>query len=505
MKIYNTLTLKKEEFTPIEKNKIRMYVCGPTVYDLIHIGNARPMIVFDVFRRFMEFCGYEVIYVSNFTDIDDKIINRAIEEKIDASEVAKKYIKEALTDMESIGVKVPTFTPKATEEIDGMIDLIQSLIDKGHAYKVDDGTVYFDVSSFKEYGKLSHKNLDELIEGVRDIKVTGKDQKKNFNDFVLWKPAKEGEPKWSSPFCEGRPGWHTECCVMAPKYCGGSLDIHAGGEDLIFPHHENEIAQYESNTGKTFANYWMHNAFLRINNEKMSKSLGNFKTVREIISKYNGNVFRLFMLSTHYRSPLNFSIDSDGKKSPELEAAKAIYTRVCTCVERLFEILSAKMPSNLDDPKEQIKLYEKCKSMEGSLLSNPDTDVQGAAKSLKEFREQFVDKLNDDLNTADALTSIYEIVNVANRFIKKYDEEKYKNDDLFAYMLYLLLIFNKVMGVNVVIEKESLDSEIEALINARNEAKKNKDFKKADEIRAELLSNGIAIEDTREGVKWKRV
>ena len=504
MKIYNTLTLKKEEFTPIEKNKIRMYVCGPTVYDLIHIGNARPMIVFDVFRRFMEFCGYEVIYVSNFTDIDDKIINRANEEKIDASDVAKKYIKEAIIDMESIGVKMPTFTPKATEEIDGMIKLISDLIDKGHAYKVDDGTVYFDVSSFKEYGKLSHKNLDELIEGVRDIKVSGKDQKKNFNDFVLWKPAKEGEPKWSSPFCEGRPGWHTECCVMAPKYCGGSLDIHAGGEDLIFPHHENEIAQYESNTGKTFANYWMHNAFLRINNEKMSKSLGNFKTVREIISKYDGNIFRLFMLSTHYRSPLNFSIDSDGTKSPELESAKAIYQRVCTCVERLLEILDIDAPI-LDDPKEQIRLYDVSKSIEDTFINDSKKDIAEAFNSLKGFREQFIDKLNDDLNTADALTAIYEIVNIANRFIKKHDEEKFVCDELFKYMLYLLLIFNKVMGINVVNKKEDLDSEIEDLINARNEAKKNKDYKRADEIRAELLNKGIAIEDTREGVKWKRV
>ncbi|MBR4122324.1 MAG: cysteine--tRNA ligase, partial [Erysipelotrichaceae bacterium] len=309
MKIYNTLTRKKEEFVPIEEGKVRMYVCGPTVYNLIHIGNARPMIVFDTARRYMEHKGYNVNYVSNFTDVDDKIIKKANEEGVDPSVISERYIEECRKDMAALNVKPATTHPQATNEIDGMIEMIQTLIDNGHAYVGEDGTVYFKTRSFKEYGKLSHKDLDDLRGGNRSLLVSGEDQKQDPLDFVLWKPKKEGEPSWPSPWCDGRPGWHIECSVMSKRYLGDEIDIHAGGEDLIFPHHENEIAQSECANGVPFAKYWMHNAFLNIDNKKMSKSLGNFFTVRDISEKYDLQVLRFFMLSAHYRSPLNFSAD----------------------------------------------------------------------------------------------------------------------------------------------------------------------------------------------------
>ena len=327
MKVYNTLSRKKEEFIPLEEGKVKMYVCGPTVYNLIHIGNARPMIVFDTVRRYMEYKGYEVNFVSNFTDVDDKIIKKAVEEGVSAQEVSQRYIAECKKDMAGMNVKPATTHPLATEEIDGMLEMISMLIEKGFAYPAADGTVYFRTRKFEEYGKLSHKNLDDLQAGHRDIKVTG-EEKEDSLDFVLWKPKKEGEPYWESPWCQGRPGWHIECSVMSRKYLGEEIDIHAGGEDLIFPHHENEIAQSEACNGKLFAKYWLHNGFLNIDNKKMSKSLGNFFTVREISEKYDLQVLRFFMLSAHYRSPLNFSADL-------MEAAKSGLDRICNGAENL--------------------------------------------------------------------------------------------------------------------------------------------------------------------------
>ena len=328
IQIYNTLSKRKEEFKPLEPGKVKMYVCGPTVYNLIHIGNARPMIVFDTVRRYMEYKGYEVNYVSNFTDVDDKIIKKANEEGVEPSVISERYIAECKKDMEGMNIKPATKNPKATEEIGGMLDMIQTLIDKGHAYPAADGTVYFRTRSFKDYGKLSHKNLDDLQGGNRSLLVSGEDQKEDPLDFVLWKPKKEGEPYWDSCWCQGRPGWHIECSVMSKRYLGEEIDIHAGGEDLIFPHHENEIAQSEAANDKPFARYWMHNAFLNIDNRKMSKSLGNFFTVREISEKYDLQVLRFFMLSAHYRSPLNFSADL-------MEAAKNGYERIVTSVDNL--------------------------------------------------------------------------------------------------------------------------------------------------------------------------
>ena len=349
MKIFNTLTRRKDEFVPIEEGKVRMYVCGPTVYNYIHIGNARPMIVFDTVRRYFEYKGYDVNYVSNFTDVDDKIIKKANEEGVDASVISERFIKEAQKDMADMNVKEATYHPKATEEIDGMIDMIQTLIDKGHAYPVD-GTVYFRTRSFKDYGKLSKKNIDDLEAGHREIKVNGEEGKEDPLDFVLWKPKKEGEPSWPSPWGDGRPGWHIECSVMSKKYLGEQIDIHAGGEDLIFPHHENEIAQSEACNDKEFAHYWMHNGFLNINNVKMSKSLGNFFTVREIAEKYDLQVLRFFMLSAHYRSPLNFSAEL-------MEASRNGLERILTAIDRL-RTLNLQGDTCTEEENEQIKSFD---------------------------------------------------------------------------------------------------------------------------------------------------
>ena len=365
MKIFNTLTRRKEEFVPLTPGQVKMYVCGPTVYNLIHIGNARPMIVFDTVRRYFEYKGYDVQYVSNFTDVDDKIIKKANEEGVDAEVISKRYIEECKKDMAALNVKPATVNPQATQEIQGMLTMIQTLIDKGHAYVADDGTVYFKVKSFKEYGKLSHKNLDELQSGFRELKVSGEEVKEDPNDFVLWKPKKEGEPYWESPWCQGRPGWHIECSVMAKHYLGDQIDIHAGGEDLIFPHHENEIAQSECANDKTFANYWMHNGFLNIDNKKMSKSLGNFFTVRDIAEKYDLQVLRFFMLSAHYRSPINFSAEL-------MEASKNGLERILTAVDRLKELDATVINALIDKilvserekmadgtVKQEIKIYYK--------------------------------------------------------------------------------------------------------------------------------------------------
>ena len=468
MKIYNTLTKRKEEFVPVEPGKVKMYVCGPTVYNFIHIGNARPMIVFDTVRRYFEYKGYEVNYVSNFTDVDDKIIRKAIEEGVDAETISKRYIAECKKDMEMMNVKPATKNPQATQEIGGMIEMINTLIEKGHAYVAADGTVYFRTKSFKEYGKLSHKNLDDLQSGFREIKVTGEEGKEDPTDFVLWKPKKEGEPFWESPWCQGRPGWHIECSEMSKKYLGESIDIHAGGEDLIFPHHENEIAQSECANGKTFANYWMHNAFLNIDNRKMSKSLGNFFTVREISEKYDLQVLRLFMLSAQYRSPLNFSADL-------MEASKNSLERIRTAAEHQADCLKA--------------------AKEGEMTAE---ERQNQA-AVEELVQKFETAMDDDFNTADAISAIFEIVRLSNSTISEASTK--------AYVSYVKETMDKlcdVLGIITEKKEEILDSEVEDLIAKRQQARKDKNFALADEIRGQLLDMGIILEDTREGVKWKR-
>ena len=468
MKIFNTLSRRKEEFVPIEPGKVKMYVCGPTVYNFIHIGNARPMIVFDTVRRYFEYKGYEVNYVSNFTDVDDKIIRKAIEEGVDAETISKRYIAECKKDMEMMNVKPATKNPQATQEIGGMIEMINTLIEKGHAYVAADGTVYFRTKSFKEYGKLSHKNLDDLQSGFREIKVTGEEGKEDPTDFVLWKPKKEGEPFWESPWCQGRPGWHIECSEMSKKYLGESIDIHAGGEDLIFPHHENEIAQSECANGKTFANYWMHNAFLNIDNRKMSKSLGNFFTVREISEKYDLQVLRLFMLSAQYRSPLNFSADL-------MEASKNSLERIRTAAEHQADCLKA--------------------AKEGEMTAE---EKQNQA-AVEELVQMFETAMDDDFNTADAISAIFEIVRLSNSTISEASTK--------AYVSYVKETMDKlcdVLGIITEKKEEILDSEVEDLIAKRQQARKDKNFALADEIRGQLLDMGIILEDTREGVKWKR-
>ena len=468
MKIFNTLTRRKEEFVPLEEGKVKMYVCGPTVYNLIHIGNARPMIIFDTVRRYMEYKGYEVNYVSNFTDVDDKIIKKAIEEGVSAEEISTRYIKECKKDMADMNVKPATTAPQATQEIQGMIDMIQTLIDKGYAYPAADGTVYFRVKKFKEYGKLSHKNLDDLQSGFRSLKVSGEDQKEDPLDFVLWKPKKEGEPSWPSPWCDGRPCWHIECSVMSKKYLGEEIDIHAGGEDLIFPHHENEIAQSECCNGKIFARYWMHNGFLNIDNRKMSKSLGNFRTVRQIGEQYDLQVLRFFMLNAHYRSPLNFSADL-------MEAAK-------NSLERILEAAG-----KLSDRKDN------------GAAENITEEELALLKEAEGFVTKFEAAMDDDFNTADALAAIFELVKFANTNV---DENSSRE---FAGGLYEELFkLSDVLGLKIEKKEEILDKEIEDLIQERQAARKAKDFKRADEIRDELLKKGIILKDTREGVKWQR-
>ena len=468
MRVYNTMTKRKEEFVPLVPGKVSMYVCGPTVYNLIHIGNARPMIVFDTARRYMEHKGYEVNYVSNFTDVDDKIIKKAIEEGTTAEEVAQRYIEECKKDMAGMNVKPATTHPLATQEIDGMIDMISTLIDKGYAYPAADGTVYFRTRQFKEYGKLSHKNLDDLRAGNRSLLVSGEDQKEDPLDFVLWKPKKEGEPSWPSPWCDGRPGWHIECSVMSKKYLGEEIDIHAGGEDLIFPHHENEIVQSECCNGKEFARYWLHNAFLNIDNRKMSKSLGNFFTVREIGEKYDLQVLRFFMLSAHYRSPLNFSADL-------MEASKNALDRIVNAVENL-------------------------KFLAGSAADGEMTEAeQKEADGLAEYEKKFDEAMDDDFNTADAIAAIFELVKYANSNVTADNTKAFIN-----VVKEKIISLSDILGLIVEKEEEILDSDIEKLIEERQTARKEKNFARADEIRNLLLEKGIVLKDTREGVKWER-
>lgn len=467
MKIYNTMSKRKEEFVPLEEGKVKMYVCGPTVYNFIHIGNARPMIVFDTVRRYFEYKGYDVNFVSNFTDVDDKIIKKAIEEGVTADEISKRYIAECKKDMDAMNIKPATKNPLATEEICGMVDMIQTLIDKGYAYEKN-GTVYYRTRKFKDYGKLSHKNLDDLQSGGRTLLVTGEDEKEDPLDFVLWKPKKEGEPAWESPWSEGRPGWHIECSEMSKKYLGEQIDIHAGGEDLIFPHHENEIAQSEAANGKEFARYWMHNGFLNIDNRKMSKSLGNFFTVREISEKYDLQVLRFFMLSAHYRSPLNFSAEL-------MESARTSLERILTAAENLRFLSKNAGEETLTEE-------------EKGLLEKVDEYIQGFERAM-----------DDDFNTADAIASVFELVKFINTTADGNRSKEYL-DTLYD----ILFKLTDVLGIIIDKKEEMLDADIEAMIEKRQAARKERNFALADQIRDELLAKGIILEDTREGVKWKK-
>ena len=464
MKLYNTLTRTKEEFIPLEEGKVKMYVCGPTVYNYIHIGNARPFIMFDTLRRYLQYKGYDVTFVQNFTDVDDKIIKRGHEEGISPEEVANKYIDEYFVDADGLGIKRADVHPRVTDNIQQIIDFVKDLEDKGYAYEVN-GDVYFDTKKFEDYGKLSKQNQDDLEAGAR-IEVN--DQKRHPMDFVLWKSKKEGEPGWNSPWGEGRPGWHIECSVMSNRYLGETIDIHAGGQDLAFPHHENEIAQSEARSGKTFSNYWVHNGYININNEKMSKSKGNFFTVRDISKQYDLEIVRFFMLSAHYRNPVNFSDEM-------LNQAKAGLERLYNAKEKLeFTISNLSESSIKDEEKELIN-------------------------ELESYKTKFINAMEDDLNTADAVSAIFEL----SKFINTNVNERSSLE--FAKMC--LDKFNELTGVLNIVNKKNddiLDKDIEELIQKRADAKKNKDFKLADDIRQELLDKGIVLEDTRQGTKWKR-
>ncbi len=469
MKIYNTMTQTKEEFVTLEPGKVRMYVCGPTVYNYIHIGNARPAVVFDTVRRYLEYKGYEVNFVQNFTDVDDKIIAKAVEEGVPTTEITERYIKAYREDTKELGIEPATTNPRATEEINGMIDMISELIGKGYAYEKN-GTVYYRTRSFKSYGKLSKKNIDDLESGAR---IAVNDEKEDPLDFVLWKPKKENEPAWESPWSEGRPGWHIECSVMSKKYLGEQIDIHAGGVDLIFPHHENEIAQSEACTGKEFARYWMHNAFINIDNKKMSKSTGNFFTVREIKEEYPLPVIRFFLLSVHYRSPINFS-------RTIVEAAQRGLERIQNAAGRLEKLLENKKT----DPAAGKKLLPE----EESVIS-----------TLERLNQRFDEVMDDDFNTADAITVLFEIARLANTEISAENSTA-----IIQKVLDKLLLLGDILGIEIREKKELLDSEVEQLIEDRTAARKAKNFARADEIRKELTDKGILLEDTREGVKWKR-
>ena len=461
MKIYNTLTRKKEDFKPIQAGKALIYVCGPTVYNYIHIGNSRPMIVYDTLRRYLLYIGYDVRFVSNFTDIDDKIINRAKEENVPFTNITKKYIDAYLEDSYGLNLfESHTIHPKATECIDEMIEFVKVLEEKGIAYNVD-GNVYFDITKAKDYGKLSRKNIDDLRAGAR---IDISDEKKNPLDFALWKKRKdESEPAWESPWGMGRPGWHLECSVMAKKFLGDTIDIHAGGEDLQFPHHENEIAQSECCNGKVFANYWMHNGMINIDNVKMSKSKGNFFTIKDIQKEYDLEVIRLWILSTHYRNPLNFS--------------REVMEQTKNGLERMY------------NGKEHLeRLLEICEEKE-------DEDIS----KLVELKKEFLDCMDDDLNTADAISKVYELIRYANTFDENTDLKVVKG------AVKLLSDLTSVLGLLYKEEDDNLDEKVEKLIKEREEARKNKDFKRADEIRDALKEMNIELKDTRNGVIWKRV
>ena len=467
MKIYNTMTRKKEEFIPLEEGKVKMYVCGPTVYNFIHLGNARPFTVFDTLRRYFEYRGYEVTYIQNFTDVDDKIIKRSHEEGISPEEVAEKYIKEYFIDCDGLGIKRATVHPQVTDNIENIIVFVQDLIDKGYAYEAG-GDVLFRTRKFKEYGKLSHQNIEELELGAR---IDVDDKKEDPLDFVLWKAKKEGEPGWQSPWGEGRPGWHIECSVMSNRYLGNTIDIHAGGQDLQFPHHENEIAQSECRNGHIFARYWMHNGYINVDGEKMSKSLGNFFTVRDISNKYDLGLVRFFLLATQYRNPVNFS-------DTVLEQAKAGLERLTNARDNAEFILGNLADSSLRDEEKDM--------------------VAG----LDKYRERFIEAMDDDLNTADAISVIFELAKFMNTNISDQSSKEFVqlNLDIFNELTGVLNIANKSVE-----EDDSLSQKVEDLIAKRAQAKKEKNFALADQIRDELTAMGIAIEDTRQGVKWKKI
>lgn len=462
MRIFNTMSRSKEEFVPVDENEVKIYACGPTVYNYIHIGNARPLCVFDVLRRYLEYRGYNVKFVQNFTDIDDKIINRANEEGSTFEEISKKYIEEFWTDAHGLNFKDATVHPKATENIDEIIDIIKSLEEKGYAYAVN-GDVYFRTLKFKEYGKLSHQPIEDLVSGAR---IAVGDIKENPLDFALWKGAKEGEPYWESPWGKGRPGWHIECSAMNRKYLGKTIDIHCGGQDLVFPHHENEIAQSECANDCTFSKYWMHNGYINVDNVKMSKSLGNFKTVREIADVYGYEVIRYFLISSHYRSPINYNLEI-------IEQCKSALERLYTCRESLdFAIKNA---AHIDD----------------------DVDLINA---LNGRREQFIEAMDDDLNTADGLSAIFELVKDINT--KILDKAVSENVCKTAAK-----VFDELCGVLGILynrKSNDLDAEIEALIEKRQEARKNRDFATADKIRDDLKAQGIILKDTPQGVTWTK-
>ncbi len=465
MKIFNTLTRQKEELKTLVPNELKVYACGPTVYNFIHIGNARPLCVFDTFRRYMEYRGYKVNFVQNFTDIDDKIIRRANEEGTDYKTVSEKYIEEFWTDAKGMNVREATTHPKATENIDEIINIVSTLIEKGYAYAVDNGDVYFSPKQFKEYGKLSHQPLEDLEAGAR---ISVEEVKHEPMDFALWKSAKPGEPYWESPWGHGRPGWHIECSAMVRRYLGETIDIHCGGQDLVFPHHENEIAQSECCNGVPFANYWMHNGFISVDNVKMSKSLGNFFTVRDVANEYGYEPIRYFLISSHYRSPINYSVDI-------IEQCKASLVRLYNCRESLdFALKNAvdTLPENVNEIK----------------------------ATLDGRRDQFIKVMDDDLNTADAISAVFELVKDINTSVITDTPSK----ELVEYATKLFDELTGVLGLVYNRKTESLDDEIEKMIEARTQARKDRNWAEADRIRDELKAQGIILEDTPQGVKWHR-
>lgn len=464
MKIYNTMTRKKEEFVPIDKNEVKMYSCGPTVYDYFHIGNARPFIIFDTMRRYLEYRGYKVKFVQNFTDVDDKMIKRANKEGITVKELGERFIDEYYKDAAALGIHKATVHPKATENIDAIIDTVKKLVDNGYAYEVD-GNVYFSTKKFKEYGKLSKQPLEDLEAGAR---IDVSEHKRDAMDFALWKAKKEGEPAWESPWGLGRPGWHIECSAMANKYLGKTIDIHSGGQDLIFPHHENEIAQSECANNAPFAHYWMHNGYININNQKMSKSLGNFFTVRDIIKQYDPEIVRFFMLSAHYRNPVNFS-------DTLMEQSKSAVERVYTCINNLKFLHENGSDGEMNDSEKKF-----CNKLDG-------------------FRQKFIDAMDDDLNTADAISVIFDIVYAANTDLSN---DKQVSKEAAKKALDTIAELGGVLGLFAKTEEKPLDEEIEAMIEERNKARAEKNWAKADEIRDKLKEMHIVLKDTPMGVKW---
>ncbi len=470
LKIYNTLTRKKEEFVPLKKGEVGMYVCGPTVYNYIHIGNARPFIIFEVVRRFLKFKGYRVRYIQNLTDIDDKMINNAKELKVKVSELAEKFIQDYFIDADSLNIERADVHPRATEHIKEIIELVKGLEEKGYAYEID-GDVFFDVSKFKDYGKLSGQNIEELKDGAR-VKID--ERKKEAIDFALWKRAKEGEPSWHSPWGQGRPGWHVECSAMSMKYLGKTFDIHAGGSDLVFPHHENEIAQSEAYNNQQFVRYWMHNGSLYSNNQKMSKSLGNIMKVRDICKKYKGEVIRYFILSAHYRSPLNFSEE-------QLHQAERSLQRLGNAIFNVKHLLK----------KDKFR-------------KSKDKDDESILEKRRESEQKFIEAMNDDFNTPVALSQLFGFARKINIYLNSPDP---KNKEVIEETLkFYQELAGEILGIlEDFDQEESFEQETEKLIEEREEARKERNWKKSDKIRDELRNKGVILEDTPEGVRWKKI